>query len=165
MAGWLLKAYVSPCTNKLEDLLDRNALALLRPPPTPNPQHTNPRPCSLGQAQVATAYAPDTVIDYLLLRHQPRYDFYQKFFRTIGVRACVSEAQREHCRLRPLTRHQPPQNISQELLQHSAPEAVPLTTPSGHACSAEAHTYGSVAFLSNYDSDNSSVVVYKGTEG
>lgn len=38
------------------------------------------------KTQVATAYAPDTVIDYLLLRHQPRFAFYQQFFQTIGVR-------------------------------------------------------------------------------
>jgi hypothetical protein len=25
---------------------------------------------------VVTAYAPDTAIDFLLLRHQPRFDYY-----------------------------------------------------------------------------------------
>jgi len=30
--------------------------------------------------EVVTAFAPDTVIDNLLLRHEPRFSFYQKFF-------------------------------------------------------------------------------------
>jgi hypothetical protein len=34
--------------------------------------------------EVVTAYAPDTVIDYLLLRHQPRFDYYATFFRTLA---------------------------------------------------------------------------------
>ena len=33
--------------------------------------------------EVVTAYAPDTVIDYLLLRHQPRFDYYGKMFKTL----------------------------------------------------------------------------------
>lgn len=33
---------------------------------------------------VTTAYAPDTVIDYLLLRHQPRFDYYKRFFNAIA---------------------------------------------------------------------------------
>eukprot|EP00041_Stephanoeca_diplocostata_P024159 m.605106 g.605106 ORF g.605106 m.605106 type:complete len:933 (-) comp22463_c5_seq2:159-2957(-) len=32
---------------------------------------------------VTTAYAPDTVIDFLLLRHQPRYDFYTHMFNAL----------------------------------------------------------------------------------
>ena len=32
---------------------------------------------------VTTAYAPDTVIDNLLLRHEPRFSFYQSFFLTM----------------------------------------------------------------------------------
>ncbi len=33
--------------------------------------------------EVVTAYAPDTVIDYLLLRHQPRFDGYAAFFHAV----------------------------------------------------------------------------------
>lgn len=33
--------------------------------------------------EVVTAYAPDTVIDYLLLRHQPRFDAYSSFFHAM----------------------------------------------------------------------------------
>jgi hypothetical protein len=32
---------------------------------------------------VATAYAPDTVISNLLLKHQPRYHYYQQFFQAL----------------------------------------------------------------------------------
>lgn len=32
---------------------------------------------------VTTAYAPDTAIDFLLLRHQPRYDFYTHLFNAL----------------------------------------------------------------------------------
>ena len=31
-----------------------------------------------------TAYAPDTAIDYLLLRHEPRYSYYQSFFKAMN---------------------------------------------------------------------------------
>ena len=34
--------------------------------------------------EVVTAYAPDTVISPMLLRHQPRFGLYQKFFRAIA---------------------------------------------------------------------------------
>ena len=33
--------------------------------------------------EVVTAYAPDTVIDYLLLRKQPRYNYYTGFYKTL----------------------------------------------------------------------------------
>ena len=33
--------------------------------------------------EVITAYAPDTAIDYLLLRHEPRYTHYRNFFTTL----------------------------------------------------------------------------------
>ena len=35
--------------------------------------------------EVVTAYAPDTAIDFLLLRHQPRFDYYARFFKTLGA--------------------------------------------------------------------------------
>ena len=34
--------------------------------------------------EVVTAYAPDTVVDSLLLRHEPRYSTYSKFFHTMA---------------------------------------------------------------------------------
>eukprot|EP01046_Picozoa_sp_COSAG06_P004719 COSAG06_NODE_202_length_20343_cov_59.390931_3_plen_1016_part_00 len=34
--------------------------------------------------EVVTAYAPDTVIDYLLLKHQPRFDYYSRFFHALA---------------------------------------------------------------------------------
>ena len=34
--------------------------------------------------EVVTAYAPDTVIDYLLLRHAPRFDYYSRFFHVLA---------------------------------------------------------------------------------
>lgn len=34
--------------------------------------------------EVTTAYAPDTAIDYMLLRHQPRYDYYSAFYQTLA---------------------------------------------------------------------------------
>ena len=34
--------------------------------------------------QVVTAYAPDTAIDYLLLRHEPRFSHYGALFRTLA---------------------------------------------------------------------------------
>ena len=51
--------------------------------------------------EVVTAYAPDTVIDYLLLRHQPRFDAYSSFFHAI-------------------------QSVSDVLLNASIPAGVPL---------------------------------------
>lgn len=35
--------------------------------------------------EVVTAYAPDTVIDYLLLKHQPRFDYYARFFKALAA--------------------------------------------------------------------------------
>ena len=34
--------------------------------------------------EVVTAYAPDTVIDYLLLRHEPRFAYYSRFFHAMA---------------------------------------------------------------------------------
>jgi hypothetical protein len=34
---------------------------------------------------VVTAYAPDTAVDFLLLRHQPRFDYYANFFRVLAA--------------------------------------------------------------------------------
>mgnify|MGYP007125893614 CR=1 FL=1 len=34
--------------------------------------------------QVVTAYAPDTAIDYLLLRHEPRFSHYGALFRALA---------------------------------------------------------------------------------
>ena len=34
---------------------------------------------------MVTAYAPDTVIDYLLLKHQPRFDYYARFFKALAA--------------------------------------------------------------------------------
>ena len=33
---------------------------------------------------MVTAYAPDTVIDYLLLRHEPRFAYYSRFFHAMA---------------------------------------------------------------------------------
>ena len=63
---------------------------------------------------VVTAYAPDTVIDYFLLRHQPRFDSYSDFFRAI-------------------------QNVSKVLLASAIPAAVPLT-PLNNGTTAAAAT-------------------------
>eukprot|EP00730_Choanoeca_flexa_P008508 TRINITY_DN12498_c0_g2_i8.p1 TRINITY_DN12498_c0_g2~~TRINITY_DN12498_c0_g2_i8.p1 ORF type:complete len:877 (+),score=175.89 TRINITY_DN12498_c0_g2_i8:2-2632(+) len=52
---------------------------------------------------VTTAYAPDTVIDYLFLPHQPRYDFYTDLFDIV-------------------------KSISGQLLNNSIATAVPLAT-------------------------------------
>ena len=61
---------------------------------------------------VTTAYAPDTVIDYLLLRHQPRFDSYAQFFHVL-------------------------QNVSTTLLQSATPAAVPLEPLKGFAGSTD----------------------------
>eukprot|EP00756_Hemistasia_phaeocysticola_P001475 Hpha_TRINITY_DN11041_c0_g1::TRINITY_DN11041_c0_g1_i3::g.92734::m.92734 len=39
----------------------------------------------LSGGEVVTAYAPDTVIDSMLLRHEPRYSTYSKFFHTMAA--------------------------------------------------------------------------------
>ena len=60
--------------------------------------------------QVVTAYAPDTAIDYLLLRHEPRFSHYGALFRTLAT-------------------------ASSELLRH--PIATPTAlTPPARACAA-----------------------------
>ena len=51
--------------------------------------------------QVVTAYAPDTAIDYLLLRHEPRFSHYRALLRTLT-------------------------NYSEELLTHPIPTPTPL---------------------------------------
>lgn len=63
----------------------------------------------LSGGVVATAYAPDTVIDSLLLRHQPRFDYYSRFFHAIA-------------------------NVSAELVASAAiPPSIPLPTGNSSA--------------------------------
>ena len=62
----------------------------------------------LSGGEVVTAYAPDTVIDFLLLRHQPRFDYYARFFHAVA-------------------------NVSTELLKSSViPAAQPLVPIARH---------------------------------
>ena len=78
-----------------------------------------------------TAYAPDTVIDNFLLRHEPRFSSFQKFFQVV----------KEH---------------EMELLYHSVPVSpIPLNLSSVAQTmrvegTAELHQYGNLAFLSNF---------------
>ncbi|CAB9530173.1 Beta-galactosidase [Seminavis robusta] len=76
-----------------------------------------------------TAYAADTAIDNLLLRHEPRFSSLQALFAVI-------------------------RSIEKELLQQSVPvKPVPLKRTHGsrnNNSTAETHEYGKIAFLSNY---------------
>lgn len=78
-----------------------------------------------------TAYAADTAIDNLLLRHEPRFSSLRHFFAVV-------------------------RSVEEELLKHAAPLApIPLKpsslpASSESSSSAEAHTYGHLAFLSNF---------------
>jgi hypothetical protein len=56
----------------------------------------------LSGGEVVTAYAPDTVIDYLFLRHEPRFSYYGRWFKTL-------------------------QKYSKQLLNHPIPPRSPLT--------------------------------------
>jgi len=68
----------------------------------------------LSGGTVTTAYAPDTVIDFLLLRHQPRFDYYARFFRALA-------------------------NVSSEMVASSViPAARPLVPTSGHGSHSNA---------------------------
>lgn len=68
----------------------------------------------LSGGDVVTAYAPDTVIDSLLLRHQPRFDYYARFFHAVA-------------------------NVSAELLASpTIPPFTPLTPGNASASSATA---------------------------
>mmetsp|Transcript_25590 Transcript_25590/g.50082 ORF Transcript_25590/g.50082 Transcript_25590/m.50082 type:complete len:1016 (+) Transcript_25590:3-3050(+) len=55
--------------------------------------------------EVTTAYAPDTVIDFLLLKHQPRYDVFQRLFTTL---ASVSDELLAHPIAQPESLHPTP---------------------------------------------------------
>ena len=74
-----------------------------------------------------TAYAPDTAIDNLLLRHEPRFSTLQAFFAVV-------------------------RSIESELLNQSVPVQPTPLQPSLQTANAtaEAHEYGNVAFLANY---------------
>lgn len=60
---------------------------------------------------VVTAYAPDTAIDFLLLRHEPRFSYYGGFFRVL---AAVSDQLLGHAipTPQPLQPSQPPSSQS-----------------------------------------------------
>lgn len=78
-----------------------------------------------------TAYAPDTVIDNFLLRHEPRFSLFQKFFLVMG-------------------------SIASELLRHPVHiTPTPLKNPLHSTVTAEVHEYGSLAFLSNFAENRS----------
>ena len=92
-----------------------------------------------------TAYAPDTVIDNFLLRHEPRFSSFQKFFHVM-------------------------KDIEVDLLKHSVP-VTPIalngsfvTERGGHGRTAEVHQYGNLAFLSNFGefSNQSGYFDYRG---
>jgi Glycosyl hydrolases family 35 len=73
-----------------------------------------------------TAYAPDTVIDNLLLRHEPRFSSFRDFFHAI-------------------------RSIQEHLLNQEVPVTpIPLKSLAGGDTTAEGHQYGSVVFLSNF---------------
>lgn len=55
-----------------------------------------------------------------------------------------------------------PQLYSEPLLTNDPPAAVPLNATGGGNTTAEAHVYGKLAFLSNYDSFTSTSVVFEG---
>ena len=79
-----------------------------------------------------TAYAPDTAIDNFLLRHEPRFSSFQRFFHVM-------------------------KDVAHELLWNPVPIApIPLnissafTTHKNKDSRAEVHEYGTLAFLSNF---------------
>lgn len=92
-----------------------------------------------------TAYAPDTAIDNFLLRSEPRFSLFRKFFHVM-------------------------KDIEVELLKHAVPVApIPLVDSSvteggEHSRTAEFHQYGNLAFLSNFGelSNQSGYFNYKG---
>ena len=95
-----------------------------------------------------TAYAPDTVIDNFLLRHEPRFTSFRKFFHVLG--AVESELLRHSVPVTPI-----PLNVSFDST---------LTPGSAVGGTAELHQYGNLAFLSNFGelSSESGYFVYKG---
>jgi hypothetical protein len=85
---------------------------------------------------VTTAYAPDTAIDWLLLRHEPKFSTFAAFHRTIAA-------------------------LAPALLAAPLP---PAPTPLGNT--SEVSSFGDVAFLSNraYFADASEVVFFRGAQ-
>jgi hypothetical protein len=85
---------------------------------------------------VTTAYAPDTAVDWLLLRHEPKFSTFAAFHRAIAA-------------------------LAPALLAAPLP---PAPTPLGK--SSEAALFGDVAFLSNrgYYADSSEAVLFRGAQ-
>lgn len=85
---------------------------------------------------VTTAYAPDTAIDWLLLRHEPKFSTFAAFHRTIAA-------------------------LAPALLAAPLP---PAPTPLGKT--SEVSSFGDVAFLSNraYFANASEVVFFRGAQ-
>ena len=86
--------------------------------------------------------APDTVIDNLFLRHEPRFSVYQQFFQVLRDYEAV-------------------------LLEHPPAKPIPLhyyvdDDGSNTPTNAEAHEYGELVFLSNFDDGKSGTFAYKG---
>lgn len=85
---------------------------------------------------VATAYAPDAVVDSYLLRHGARFPYYAAFFQAA-------------------------RSISDELLAHAVPAPRHFNSSVPHA-HTEYHVFGSVVLMSNVDPDVPATVMYDG---
>ena len=79
--------------------------------------------------EVVTAYAPDTAVDYLLLRHQPRFDYYARFFHMLS-------------------------HISAELLSHPIPHPQKLTSATPPAGASAAAAGGGTLTLAHCTTDD-----------
>lgn len=93
-----------------------------------------------------TAYAPDAVVDSWMLRHEPRYTFYQGFFTALQQYAEILVSS-------PISpaKHFPSDDGSDALLGGQEYHEYGNTTAGG------------LAFLSNMDAHSWKAVVYRGT--
>jgi hypothetical protein len=93
-----------------------------------------------------TAYAPDTVIDNLLLRHEPHFSIYKDFFT-------IMKSAEDELLKHPVPRSSIPLNRTRSTLEQSQEPST-----------AEAHEYGYLVFLSNIGEvkSDSSYFDYKG---